>query len=183
VRWYWVLLIALVLVIVISIPTKILPRVIDKVLNLTQAQRLNNLQPKVKIALENTLKELRASGIDCFIGSTLRSNATQAAKVASGNSATKQSWHLGFPSDGKARAVDLYPLLPNGKPDLNGTQIEKFRMMHKVAAKHGFRGLAFNPDGSKRYINTSKGKIWDGGHIEFPEGLTFAQAMSKGKVV
>jgi hypothetical protein len=73
--------------------------------------------------------------------------------------------------------VDLYPIDPEtGQPDLNGKRTELFRIMHERAELHGWRGIAFNADGTKRYLNTSKGRVWDGGHLEFPEGLTWAQA-------
>jgi hypothetical protein len=139
----------------------------------SEEARAQQLLPQVQTALQQVQDALRAEGIDTYIGSTRRNQAEQDANVAKGVSATKNSWHL------LGRAVDLYPKV-NGQPDLQGKNVDLFRRMHEVAAQYGWRGLAFNPDGSKRYINTVKGKVWDGGHIEFPEGMTFAQAARAG---
>lgn len=141
----------------------------------SEQARAQQLVPAAQIALARTQEALRDEfDIDTYVGSVRRNSAQQAANVAKGVSATQRSWHL------LDRAVDLYPKLPDGKPDLDGKQTEKFRTMHEVAKRFGWRGLAFNSDGSKRYIITTKDgkqhKVWDGGHIEFPEGMTWEQA-------
>jgi hypothetical protein len=135
-----------------------------------EAERLEGLLPDVRAALALVRVELGKLGIQTLVGETRRTEAQQAGRVSSGNSATVRSWHrLG-------RAVDLYPLLPSGLPDWSGSNLDAFRKMHEIAKKNGFQNLAFNPDGSRRFIKTNKGKLWDGGHIEFPGGKTFAQA-------
>lgn len=145
-----------------------------RALSKSEAEREERLLPQVQAALERTRQDLAAEGIETWVGSTKRTDAEQAAKVAAGVSTTSNSWHL------LGRAVDLYPVLPGtNQPDLKGEHVDRFRRMHAVAAQHGFRGLAFNADGSKRYITGSKGKIWDGPHLEYPEGMTFAQAKAK----
>lgn len=136
-----------------------------------EATNLSKLEPGARAALEALRRELAAAGLETFIGSTLRDNAEQAEILERGSSSTSRSWHL------LGRAVDLYPIDPATKePDLAGRNTELFRKMHEVAKRHGWRGLAFNADGSKRYITTSKGKVWDGGHLEFPSGMTWAEA-------
>lgn len=135
----------------------------------TEKKRIEGLVPSAQQALRELRERLSAIGIRTLVGQTLRNVSEQNAVVSSGNSATKNSWHL------VGRGVDLYPY-DGDKPDLNGKRIDLFRTMHAEASKLGWRGLAFNPDGSKRYITTNKGKVWDGGHLEFPEGMTFAQA-------
>jgi hypothetical protein len=138
----------------------------------SEQARAQQLIPAAQVALRDLQERLETvHGIRTYVGSTRRRQAEQDANVAKGVSATKNSWHL------LGRGVDLYPYDPTtGKPDLPGKQIELFRTMHLEAAKFGWRGLAFNQDGSRRYITTTKGKVWDGGHLEFPEGMTFAQA-------
>lgn len=135
----------------------------------------NKLLPQVRDALAELRRRLDAKGVPTFVGETLRTADYQATKVADGKSATQNSWHL------LGRAVDLYPVIAGtNAPDLNGSDVERFRTMHDEASKLGFRGLAFNLDGTKRYLTTSSGKVWDAGHLEFPEGMTFAQAQAAG---
>lgn len=136
----------------------------------SEKAKLDALLPQVRAAFERVRARLAARGIKVLVGSTRRTDDQQAAIVAAGNSATSHSWHL------LGRAVDVYPYGPDGKADLDGRHVELFRALHEEAAKEGFRGLAFNADGSKRYINGTKGPVWDGGHIEFPEGMTWAAA-------
>lgn len=135
----------------------------------------NDLLPQVRDRLAELRRRLEAMGIKTLVGSTKRTPAQQESVVAGGTSATTRSWHV------LGRAVDLYPYGPDGKADLDGRYVDRFRTMHAEAAKLGFRGLAFNADGSKRYITTSKGKVWDGGHLEFPEGMTYAQAEAQAR--
>jgi len=139
-------------------------------LTTSEEARLQQLVPSAQVALRRLQARLLELGIGTYVGSTARTEAQQAANVSKGVSATNHSWHR------LRRGVDLYPKLPNGQPDLQGTQLEKFRTMHLEAEKFLWRGLAFHKDGSKRYITTNKGKVWDGGHLEFPEGMTWAQA-------
>lgn len=136
----------------------------------TEAQKLATLLPQVRAAFERLRSRLAAQGIKLLVGQTRRTADQQAAVVASGNSATNNSWHL------LGRAIDVYVYGPDGKPDMDGKHVDLYRKLHAEAAKEGFRGLAFNADGTKRYITTNKGPVWDGGHIEFPEGMTFAAA-------
>lgn len=135
----------------------------------------NDLLPQVRDALAELRRRLKAKGIDTMVGSTKRTPAQQEGVVSDGTSATTRSWHV------LGRAVDLYPYGPDGNPDLDGRHVDRFRIMHTEAKALGFRGLAFNADGTKRYITTSKGKVWDGGHLEFPEGMTYAQAEAQAK--
>jgi hypothetical protein len=144
-------------------------------LTTSEEARLQQLVPSAQAALRRLQARLLEQGIGTYVGSTARTEAQQAANVSKGVSATNHSWHR------VRRAVDLYPLLPTGKPDLQGTQLELFRRMHQEAEKLLWRGLAFNKDGSKRYITTNKGKVWDGGHLEYPEGMTWAQAESAAR--
>jgi hypothetical protein len=139
----------------------------------SEQARLEQLIPAAQAALRSLIAALEGEGIDLYVGSTRRNPAQQASIVAKGNSATQHSWHL------LGRGVDVYPRV-DGQPDLAGKNLDLFRRIHAVAPRFGWRGLAFNPDGSKRYITGTKGKIWDGGHLEFPEGMTWAQAAAAG---
>jgi len=117
---------------------------------------------------------MAAKGIRLFTGSTRRTSEQQAAVVAKGTSAVKTaSWHQ------SGRAVDAYPIDPvTGKPDLAGKNAGAFRQMHQEWAKLGGSGLAYSPypDGPMRYLTTSKGKVWDGGHLEYHGGYPTALA-------
>lgn len=136
------------------------------------------LIPSARAALDSLRLELEQQhGIKTFVGSTRRTPAEQAVKVEANLSTTNNSWHL------LGRAVDLYPIDPKtGQWDSAGrTWDTLFRKMHELAPRHGWRGLAFNPDGSRRYLVMRDGsRKWDGPHLEFPEGMTFAQAQRKG---
>lgn len=144
--------------------------VVKKAASSSEETKLAGLLPHVRRKVEELLHRMNARGIRVLVGSTLRNPEEQAAILKSGNSSTSNSWHL------LGRAVDLYPYGPDGKPDLDGRHVDRFRALHEESAKLGFRNLAFNPDGSKRYITTSKGKVWDGGHVEFTDSMTWAQA-------
>ncbi len=169
-----VIVIGLLVALYFGKDTYVIRAIVNKLTLLTQAQRLAALRPEAREALINVRSDLMAQGIPTYVGSTHREAPEQAKKVAAGLSATNHSWHL------LDLAVDLYPLLPSGKPDLNGTNIELFRKMHAVAAKHGFSGLAFNSDGSIRRITTMKNgveqKTWDGAHLEYRNGMTWNEA-------
>ena len=140
----------------------------------SEEKKLSGLLPHVRARVEDLLRAMAARGYRVLVGSTLRSDAEQAKIVASGNSATSNSWHL------VGRAVDLYPYGPDGKPDMDGRHVELYRILHQESARLGFSNLAFNADGSIRKIKTTKNgkqiEVWDAGHVEFREGLTWAKA-------
>jgi hypothetical protein len=62
--------------------------------------------------------------------------------------------------------------------DMNGKRVDLYRRMHEIAVEEGWQGIAFHPDGSKRFIITSKGSVWDAGHLEYREGLSYSQAVA-----
>lgn len=136
------------------------------------ANRLE-LVPEARDSLDVVREELaRVHGIDTLIGQTFRTPQQQAVRVATGASDTEQSWHL------IRRAVDLYPIDPaTGQWDADGrTWDTLFRTMHDVAASHGWRGIAFagpGGQGARKFLRSGK---WDGGHLEYRGGLTWAEA-------
>jgi hypothetical protein len=139
----------------------------DFIAELTTSEegRLQKLQPEAQAMFRALINSLEADeGIKVHVGQTLRTPAQEKAVIDAGRSAVKtHSWHeLG-------RAVDLYPINPDtGKADLDGVRVDLFLRMHEKAAALGFRGIAFNADGSKRFITNNAGKkIWDGGHLEW----------------
>jgi len=143
----------------------------DVPLTKSESQRMSMLLPQVQRALQDTINDLASQGISVLVGQTSRTPAQVQANLAKGVSATPHSWHL------LNRAADVYPIDPAmGQPDMNGRNVDLFRTMHATAAKYGFTNIAFNSDGSKRLITTSKGKIWDGGHMQFTEGLSWNDA-------
>ena len=133
-------------------------------LTTSEQTRLNNLEPETRGKVSDLITSLQGDGLTVYVGQTLRTPAQEKAAIDSGHSAVKtHSWHeLG-------RAADLYPVNPDtGKADLNGTRLDLFWQMQQRAMELGFRQIAFNDDGSKRYITNSAGKkIWDGGHVEY----------------
>jgi hypothetical protein len=137
-------------------------RAVVRKLSQSEAERLKALEPDTRTAFLQLRRNLAAQKIQLFVGQTRRDPKHQATLVARGKSATLQSWHL------VGRAIDAYPFDPTtGKPDMAGKNVELYRTYHREAAKLGFKGLAFNPDGSRKYINTNKGKVWDAGHIQY----------------
>lgn len=125
-------------------------------------QVVPDLTDDTKRALRALLGALAQAGIRVKVGSTGRSELEQARQMAAGRSATMQSAHR------RGQAVDLYPIDPTtGFPDYAGRRLELYQRMHEIAARLGWRGLAFNPDGSRRYLQTARGRIWDGGHLEW----------------
>lgn len=169
--WHWTLVVTGALVFFGA------PRVAKVVVAMSEKKRLEGLRPHVREALASLRAALKARGVETFVGSTLRTSEQTAANVAAGRSSAslKTSWHeLG-------RAVDLYPIGPDGKPDLAGRHTELFRIMHDVAKAQGWRGLAFDAKGQKKYLTTVKGPVWDGGHLEWTDGLTITQAETADK--
>lgn len=141
------------------------PIVVDAVKGYTRDP--NKLLPHVRDALAELRRRLDAEGIRTFVGQTLRSIEYQRTLVGKASD-TLDSWHL------LGRAVDLYPYNPDtGQPDLPGKRIDLFRRMHDVAKTLGFEGIAFNADGSLRRL---KSGAVDLGHLQFRDGMTFAQA-------
>lgn len=133
-------------------------------LTTTDEERIARLSPETQGAAMQLLAALAARGISVKVGQTFRTPADEKAAIDADRSAvTSHSWHeLG-------RAWDLYPIDPGtGSPDMKGANLDLFRAMHETAAQLGWRGLAFDADGNRRYITTRSGKrIWDGGHLEW----------------
>jgi hypothetical protein len=122
------------------------------------------LEPDTRRLYQILRSRMAAKGVPLHTGSTIRDLAEQEKLVAEGKSAAPVSWH------NVGRAVDAYPIDPStGQPDLNGKRQDLFRLMHQEWAKLGGQGLAFlpYPDGPVRRITTSKGPVWDGGHLEY----------------
>jgi hypothetical protein len=147
----------------------------------TEESRRAALLPQVRAALDGLRAALAARGIQTWIVSTRRTPEQQQAKLDAGVSGTKNSWHL------LGRGVDLNVGIKNaaGKvvPDSNGKNEADYRIMQETAKLFGFRGIPngspFTADGKKAYItNPSGSKIWDVFHLEFTDGMTFAQAQA-----
>jgi len=145
----------------------------------SEETRRQALQPKVRAAFDGLRAELSAvHGIELVLVSTRRTPEQQAAKVAAGVSATSNSWHL------LGRAFDVQTARKNaaGKivADPDGKDVASYQKLHELAKKYGLRGVPngqpFDAKGAKAYITTSSGKVWDVGHLEFAEGMTFAAA-------
>lgn len=133
-----------------------------------ERHRLDRLQPQVRDKVAALRASLNARGLDFFVGSTVRSEAEQAEKVAQGRSATKRSWHR------PARAVDLYMFKPDGTLDMKARGKDAYRAMHTEAEALGFRVLGF------KELKTASGKTFsDPYHIELREGLSFDNALAR----
>jgi hypothetical protein len=146
-------------------PGSLVDKVADAVVELTSSDesRLSQMQPDAQAQTRALIQQLADQGIGVHVGQTLRTSAQEKAEVDSGHSSAtlKVSWHqLG-------RAVDLYPLNDDGSADYSGTNLDAIRAIANTAEQLGFRQLAFNSDGSKHIIQSSKGPIWDSGHIEW----------------
>ena len=141
------------------------------VMKYIENKRLDELLPEVKEAFQKGYAECEAEGIKLQIGRTFASQDEQNA-VNPANTGTSNSWHT------LRRAVDVLCFGPDGTLDSAGKFWDTtYRRMHEIFAKYGFTNIAFNSDGTKRYITTKAGtKTWDGGHLQFTSGMTYAQA-------
>jgi len=147
----------------------------------SETSRMDRLQPEVQTQLLNLIGVLADQGVKVYVGSTLRTPAQEKANVDAGRTSAglKYSWHeLG-------RAVDLYPVDPDtNKPDTAGRRVDLFIAMHAAAKALGWRGIAFEADGTtKKYIKNSKGKpVWDAGHLEWrsPHATIVAAIAAEG---
>lgn len=130
----------------------------------TDEGRLEQLEPQTQSLVRQLLDQMAGQGISVSVGSTGRTIAQEKAAVENGKSSKGQtySWHM------IGRAADLYPINPDtGKPDYNGVRDDLFSTMAGIATSLGFRSLAYNSDGSRHYLTTVKGPVWDGGHVEY----------------
>ena len=174
-RWIWIVLLLVVVVVGGAVAIRKLSE--------TEAARLARLRPEVRAAFERLRAAMAAQGIQLYMISTRRTEEEQAQKVEAGVSATNNSWHL------LGRALDFNVQIKDPKTgklrsDNNGEDIEAYRKVQAAAKAYGFRGVPngspFTPDGKKAYLTLANGKkIWDVFHLEFPEGMTFAQAKAR----
>jgi hypothetical protein len=149
-------------------PGALLDKLADAAVQLTSSEedRLLQLEPATQAQVRALLVELTGQGIGVYVGQTLRTSAQEKAAIDSGHTSGSLtvSWHqLG-------RAVDLYPLDGDGKPDRTGANLDAIRAIAMTAEAMGFRQLGFNGDGSRRIIHNAAGApIWDSGHVEWRE--------------
>ncbi len=158
--------------------TNVLDEVLDWLVENTTSEeaRIAKMEPVTAVQFRILLTDWARHGLQVHVGQTLRTPAKEKALQAEGKTSAnlKHSWHT------IGRAVDVYPIIPEtGKADLDGKRVDLFKLMHDIAAARGWRGIAFNADGTKRLITNSKGKkIWDGGHLEWRSPYdTIAQAV------
>jgi hypothetical protein len=149
----------------------------------TEESRLAKLRPEVRAAYEQLRAAAAAEGIQLYVISTARTSAEQDAKAAAGVSGTDDSWHE------LKRAIDFNVQIKDAttgklRADNKGENVAHYKRVHELAPRFGLTGIPkgspFGPDGSKAYITNKQGsKIWDVFHLEFREGMTFAQAAKR----
>jgi hypothetical protein len=142
----------------------------------TAEGRLQKLEPTTQGLVRQVIADLNSQGYQVTVGETLRTVAAEKADVAAGKSSATQvySWH------NIGRAVDLYMVDPaTGSTDYAGANDTLYQALANTATSYGFRSLAYNADGSRHYLNTVKGSVWDGGHIEYHgDNATLAAAIA-----
>lgn len=139
----------------------------------TEEKRIASMEFAAGAALRNLISTLEAEGIRTFVGNTVRSPEDSARFVAEGKASAglKHDWHT------LGRAVDLYIFDPIAKKvDFTGQMLAQIRRMHEVAKSQGWESIAFNSDGSKHYLKGAKGPVWDAGHLQWTEGMSFEDA-------
>jgi hypothetical protein len=139
----------------------------------SEITRRLTLQDSARDAYDALVAAAAARGIEIFLASAGRSPDEQKAALAAGASSTSHSWHL------LGLAVDYYVRDPEtGKWDKDGRQEELYRTVAlELAAPLGWGNLAFNADGSPRYLTNAQGKRYrDIGHLQLTGGRTWAQA-------
>jgi hypothetical protein len=140
-------------------------------LTTSEESRLAQLEPETQDKVRELLGRMQAQGVTIHVGQTFRTSAEEKAAIEEGRSAVKSnSWHE------SGRAADLYPIDPDTlQPDTAGKRVDLFRQMQQEAVSMGFHQLAFDTTTwEKRFLTTSKGKIWDGGHVEWHGGYASA---------
>lgn len=134
-------------------------------MNIAELDRLALLIPEALWRVERVIQRMKARGFEIFVGRTLGTKADTAAAVAAGraNIHMTHDWHE------LRRAVDLRPRKKDGGPNYDtGPDSEPFwRALHEECAGFNLRNLAYNPDGTKLLIHTTKGTTWDPGHCEY----------------
>lgn len=126
-----------------------------------EVARLDTLIPPARAAHDTLIAAMTARGMEPFIGACARSEAQQAAAVASGASSKneKVDWHE------IRRAVDYRARLADGSEDLTTHNEPFFRALYEETQKiPGMRSLAYHADGTKLLLN---GHTWDAGHVEY----------------
>jgi hypothetical protein len=155
--------------------------VVARKLGENEAARRQQLMPQARSAFDGLRAELSSVyGIELALVSTRRTAAQQDAKVKAKQSATNSSFHL------LGRAFDVQtgrkdPTTGKVKFDDKATDVASYKKLHEVAKRYGLegvpRGSPFDAKGNKAHVVLADGsKIWDVYHLQFTEGLTFAQA-------
>jgi len=144
----------------------------------TEEKRINAMNARAGEALRKLISTLQAEGIRTFVGNTVRTKEDSDRFVAEGKASAnlKHDWHT------IGRAVDLYIFDPVAKKvDFTGQMIDQIRRMHVVAKQQGWTSIAFNPDGTKHYLKGAKGPVWDAGHLQWTDGMTFDAAVAQAE--
>lgn len=142
----------------------------------TEEKRINGMNARAGEALRKLIATLQAEGIRTFVGNTVRTKEDSDRFVAEGKASAglKHDWHT------IGRAVDLYIYDPTTKKvDFTGQMLDQIRRMHVVAKQQGWGSIAFNPDGTKHYLKGAKGPVWDAGHLQWTDGMTFDKAVEQ----
>ena len=124
--------------------------------------RIMQLAPDARAAYEAFLYAAAAQGLRIYTGRTQGNVTKTQAHVAAGRSDATISWHDLTPP----RAIDIQVHGPHGliSSPKTAAEIELYRHALRLAEEQGFRQIAFNADGSRRFL--SKG-AWDAYHIEY----------------
>lgn len=160
--------------------------VVLRKLSETEQARLAKLRPEVRQRYLELRAAAAAHGVQMYVVSTRRTDEEQAGKVASGVSGTDDSWHeLGRAIDFNVQWKD--PADGKLKADSKGKNIDGYRLVHRLAPTFGFKGIPngspFDSKGNPAYITNKRGqKIWDVFHLQYTEGMTFAQAAKRDGV-
>ena len=130
--------------------------------------RLARCQPDAQAAFRTIADRMEARRMPVFIGETGRTDIQQAVAVASGKSSEHQtkSWHTLKPPVGP-RACDFRKRLPGDAFDPTTDDEEFFQALYEEATAADCRSLAFHPDGTKIILQTTRGPLWDAGHVEY----------------
>lgn len=152
-------------------PTRTAPHTSDR------ASKLSALEPTTREMYQQLEVELGRQGIQLQLGRTVSTVEQEKEYARQGKSsiASGITWHL------IGRALDAYPFDPVTRaPDMKGKRIDLYRAMHRIWARLGGIGLAFDnyPEGPVRVLQTGDGRKYvDLGHLEYRRPYaTLAQA-------
>lgn len=144
--------------------TEAIKRSVHVSMSAAERRRISQLAPDARAAYEAFLYTAAARGIRIYTGRTQGTLAKTAAHNQAGRSDATISWHDLTPP----RAIDIQVYSPTTGRRISSpktrVEIALYLKVLRLAESRGFRQIAFNADGSRKYL---KSGAWDPYHLSF----------------